>query len=192
MRAKGIAPSSLVIVGFCAILLAGCGGSKSSETASSTGDTIAQMAIEKAVESAAAKEGVDLNIDTKSGKVVVQGQDGSTTYAYGGEVKLPENAPADLPLYPGMLLLGAVSDTQDENFQYMIMAETSDSTEKVQTFFKTQFPEKGWKNAIEEEIRQMMPDMLNMLSYSKDGRVAVVVISEENGKTLITIQGGKE
>lgn len=191
MRANGTGLFSLVFVGICAILLTGCGGSKPSETA----DTLAQQAIEKAVESAAAKEGVQLDLDTKAGQVVVQGQDGSTSFTYGGDVKLPDNAPSDLPLYPGMTILGAVSDTLDEDIQYMIMAETDDAPEKVLAFFNEQFPAKGWKNALDEDIRQMMqmmPELMNMLSFAKDGRVAVVVITAEGGKTIINIQGGKE
>ena len=191
MRSNGKGLFSLVFVGVCAILLTGCGGSKTPETA----DTLAQQAIEKAVESAAAKEGVNLDIDTQAGQVVVQGQDGSTSFAYGGDVKLPDNAPSDLPLYPGMTVLGAGSDTQDEDIQYMIMAETGDSPEKVLAFFNEQFPAKGWTNALDEEVQQMMqmmPEVMNMLSFAKDGRIAVVVIAQEGGKTIINIQGGRE
>jgi hypothetical protein len=100
---------------------------------------------------------------------------GDITVAAGG--KTPENF-GDIPTYPGSSQLSKVSGNEDMNGKPGIldirMYSTSDSPEKVVSFYKDKMPGNGWTEDSWYE------GDINMGSYSK-GETSLAVISVSAG-----------
>nr|MBC7244325.1 hypothetical protein [Chloroflexota bacterium] len=84
--------------------------------------------------------------------------------------------PVDIPIIDGATELSAISG--------FISFKTTKSVEEVSAFYATQMPANGW-NKGEEAIPGMM-------SFTKDGRTAQIMIQVEEGKTMVVIMTGEE
>ena len=90
-----------------------------------------------AVNKAANDAGVSVN--TNTGTVTVN-KDGNSAQI-GESVKLPDGFPSIMPIYSGAKL-SAASKTNGSD--YAITASTTDSVEKVVSYYKTQLVSNGW------------------------------------------------
>jgi hypothetical protein len=104
-----------------------------------------------------------------------------------GGVKIPENF-GDIPVYPGCEQVMKVSAEEDMNGQPGILDHrmyiTSDSVEKVVSYYKEKMPANGW---TEESWYE---SSINMGTYNKgEQNVAVigVVPADAEGSTSFTI-----
>jgi hypothetical protein len=110
---------------------------------------------------------------------------GDITVAAGG--KTPENF-GDIPIYPGSSQLSKVTGDEEMSGQPGIldirMYSTSDSSDKVVSFYKDKMPANGWTEDSWYE------STINMGSYSK-GETSIAVISvtagDTNGGAVISI-----
>jgi len=89
------------------------------------------------IDKAAKDAGVSVN--TNTGTVSVS-KDGNTTQV-GESVKLPDGFPSAMPIYPGANLNAA---SKSNNSDYAVTATTSDSVDKVVSYYKTQLASNGW------------------------------------------------
>jgi hypothetical protein len=113
------------------------------------------------------------------GGITVQGSTG------GGET--PENF-GDIPIYPGCKQLAKITGEEDMNGQPGILDHriysTSDSVDKVVSFYKTQMPANGW---TEESWYE---STMNVGTYNKGEQsyaVIAVTPADTEGESMFTI-----
>lgn len=190
------------------VFVLGC-GSKPSET-------VAEKAVEKMVEQALSDTGQQVNVQIdkegagfsmtvtgdKAGEVSeikigqdeqtfslsMQGTDGNVTVMGGGDAKIPDTFPKDVPLYPGMKLL--VVQSMPEQQGYIIQARSDDSMDKVTAYLKKEAAAQEWKETL--AMSQAGDPPMQMLGYSKDNRVLHFVLNSEDGGTIIHLNHGTE
>jgi hypothetical protein len=150
-------------------MIAGCGKKPS--------DSVAEKAIEHAMEA----NGDDAEVSVNSGGVQIKSKDGD--FSMGEGTKLPEDWPGDIPVYTGAKLQSAAKSGDGLTVQ----AFSTDSLDKVTTFYKERLKKEGWT----EDSATTQPQMV-MLSYSKDARSLMVMLAGQDAATSITISAGKK
>ncbi len=144
-------------------ILTGCG--KSPE----------EKAIEKFVEQ---KSGGKVKYDASQGKVTVK--DGDATITSGGNVKVPDTFPKDVPVYPNAQVLNSVTAADIVHVTLI----SKDDIEKIVAAYKENMKQQGWKETTALTIGTTVT-----MAYDKDKRHATVAISQaEKGKTGIQLQ----
>ena len=105
-------------------------------------DFFAKKAAEKITESALGQiTGGKVNVDTNSGSVTVQNDQGTATFG----TKLPSNYPTDIPLYTGATVVSAITGNGTTGSQgSTVSLTTPDSADKVQAYYDAQLASKGW------------------------------------------------
>lgn len=98
------------------------------------------------------------------------GEEGST-------VSLPDNFPADVPLYPDARIEMAHSEGSSLN----LIHKTSDSVDDVSQFFKTKLAEAGWADS-----ETMDTPRGAVISVSQGNRRVTITIVGEDDKTMIS------
>jgi hypothetical protein len=131
MRSRTITVAALVV---CAIALtffaSGCG-------------FLAQKAAEKTIEGATGNK-VDINGD----KVSVQAEDG-TKVEVGGEQKLPEGFPTEVPIYAGAKIVGSTTAAGGESqTSYTVSYLAPDEMAVVARWYTSKLKSGGWKSVM--------------------------------------------
>lgn len=134
---------------------------------------------EKAIEKYAEHQGVDMDIDLKDGaqSVTMQTDQGEMTTQVGGNVKIPDGFPSDVPFYEGLTLQTAstISDT------YMLQAQSNEPLDKIVQYYVEAMPAQGWV----KEAESNQGGVLYISSFKKDGRTAgVSVMSGDDSRTV--------
>jgi hypothetical protein len=125
--------------------------------------------------------GEQVEYDSKGKNVTVKTADGSVVVS-GEGVKVPEDFPRDVPVYPGSKLASAVSAAQSGAAGHMLTLQTSDSPDKVASFYKSKFP--GWE--VKMEMSSGGGKVL--LLQSPDGKRSVTMVANPaNGMTAVTL-----
>ena len=97
---------------------------------------------------------------------------------------IPESFPSDFPLYPGSRLesarnveRGAVSWASET-----IILSSDDGVSEVVEFYERELPERGWavmaRTAVDDQVTT---------SFKKDRQVAVIGVSRDTKRTLVSI-----
>ncbi len=136
-----------------------------------------RKAMEKAVETKMAREGVNAKVDSSGEKVTIQTKDGTTVIAGGKGTTVPENFPKDIYVYEGATINGSASVPNGFN----LFMETSDSVDKVLGTIKSKMTGLGWK-----EEMAMKQAQFSMVTYKKGERTAAVQVSGDK-KTHINV-----
>jgi len=107
----------------------------------------------------------------------------------GGNVALPANFPSDVPIYPGSKIKLA---TKSEKGDYSVTLTTSDSQEKVSSYYKEQMAAKGWVLDNEEALGEI-GQMNGLGSFTKDSQKTnlAVLQNKENSTTTVFITVSK-
>lgn len=92
-----------------------------------------------------------------------------------------------LPIYPEAKPTGGVANTDSEESSSFLMLTSTDSVEKIGTFYRDQLKKDGWSVS---EV-QFHPSLVN-LGAKKEKLEASVLISAESDKTSITLSVGHE
>ncbi len=196
-----------MIVGVASSLFVGCGCRQ--KVTDKVTEKIGEKVIENAIAADAKKDGKDVKVDMnlKEGKMTIKSKDdgsevsidgdggtfttksadGTSTMATGKNAKVPGDFPKDLPVYAGEITM-ASSATQNEMFSIQIASP--DPLDKVADFYKKELAAKGWKE--ENTMTQSGDSPLHMLTYSKEDRTALVMITKDGDKTSITVQTSKQ
>lgn len=104
--------------------------------------TIGSSMVEKAIES---KTGVKTNIsDLEKGKMTfTDSKTGAKVNIGSGEV--PDTFPKEFPLYPGYKVTSSMSGAASgKNNGFWLTLSTSDASDKVTDFYKTELAKNGW------------------------------------------------
>jgi hypothetical protein len=124
-------------------------------------------------------EGATVTVDQGGGKVEIKGPgvDGSVAISAGG-VKVPEDFPEDIPVYPGATPIIHTSVKGGR----MLQLKTSDAIDKVRAFYKEKLKAEGWKEESESST-----DAIKLLNNTKDTRTLSVVITQGDDGTSLTL-----
>lgn len=89
------------------------------------------------------KTGVEANLDdlSKGNLSYTDPKTGQTLNI--GTNKIPDNFPKDFPIYPGSTVTSSLSGNTNQNGIWLTLV-TSDSLEKVSSFYETSLKESGW------------------------------------------------
>ncbi|MEN3951498.1 hypothetical protein [Iodidimonas sp. SYSU 1G8] len=134
---------------------------------------------EKAIEKYAEQQGVDMDVDLKDGgqSVTMKSDQGEITTQVGGEVKIPDGFPSDIPVYDGLTVHAAstMSDT------YMLHAQSAEPLDKIVQYYVEAMPAQGWV----KEAESNQAGVMYISSYKKDGRTAgVTVVAGDDSRTV--------
>jgi hypothetical protein len=138
------------------------------------GNRMNDKAIERALEDAS---GGRVDVDSDDGTYTVKTEEGT----WSTSDKLPEDWPADAPLYPGADVQGSVAAV-DGGYgvgRYVGLL-TSDDTAKVVAWYKSELVAKGWTVTTDISTGDG-----SMLGADKDERTLAVMVSPQDGKTAI-------
>lgn len=200
----------IVIFGMCAsaafaMALAGCG--KAAEKAS---EKVAEKTLEKAISVDGGTAKVDINSET--GAVKVSGTDaggaqfnvtsgggdsgsftmtqttegGGTVAIQSGEgTKVPADFPKDVPLYDGLAVLQAMSDTASGMFN--VTGGVAAAPDAVMAFYKEKTAAQGWT-----ETMSMNAGDMQTLMCEKDDRALSVMVSKDGEKATLSVSVSKQ
>ena len=125
--------------------------------------------------------GEQVEYDSKGKNVTVKTADGSVVVS-GEGVKLPEDFPKDVPVYPGAKIVSAVSAGRTDTSGHMATFQSSDAPEKVAAFYKSKFS--TWQ--VKMEMSSGGGKVL--LLQSADGKRSITVVANPaNGETTVTL-----
>jgi hypothetical protein len=125
--------------------------------------------------------GEQVEYDSKGKSVTVKAADGSV-YVGGEGVKLPDDFPKDVPVYPGAKIASSVSAARTDTAGHMVTFQTSDSPEKVAAFYKSKFS--TWQ--VKMEMSSGGGKVL-LLQSPDEKRSITVVANPANGVTTVTL-----
>lgn len=154
-----------VVGSVLALALAGCGGN---ERTVETGDgTIT-----------AEQDGEQVRIEGKTEEG--RGYEGR----FGEDVELPDDFPADVPIYPGARVQGTMLAEGNR----MVTLATSDAAAKVAAFYEERLGASGWEAAARMDMGGS-----RMLSFQKGERTATVQLFEEaeSGTRIMLMTGDR-
>ncbi|MHB1342677.1 MAG: hypothetical protein ACYCX5_13100 [Coriobacteriia bacterium] len=119
---------SIVLVGALGLSLIGIVGC----------DELAESAAEKAVKGAT---GID--VDSDSGEVTLEGDDGSSTTIDTENATVPDGWPDDAPYYDGTIE-SSWENTIEGKTSYSLLIETDDAGKDVIAWYEAEFEDGGW------------------------------------------------
>jgi hypothetical protein len=166
-----------VLISALTVLLASCGGSK--ETTITTSD------------------GKDITIkqtgDGESATITAKGENGEVGTLTTGAAAAGSALPAGVATYPGAKNMMTMSGNEGGKSGGMAVLETSDAPEKVIAFYKAEAARKGLTKDVSETTSNSNGEAMSTYSAkSEDGTGLMVAVGTKDGKTSITIMGGKE
>ena len=200
----------IVVFGMCAaaafgMTLAGCG--KAAEKAS---EKVAEKTLEKAISVDGGSAKVDINSET--GEVKVSGTDtagaqftatsgggysgsfsmtqtteggGTVAIQSGDGTKVPADFPKDVPLYDGLAVLQAMSDTASGMFN--VTGGVAAAPEPVMAYYKEKTAAQGWT-----ETMSMNAGDMQTLMCEKDDRALSVMVSKDGEKATLSVSVSKQ
>jgi len=160
-----------VLLSVCVIMVAGCG--------KRSGERIA----EKMAEAAMAKDGVKGKVNISGDKVTIETKDGKSTFASGGNAKVPENFPKDVPVYAGASILASASVPNGS----VLTLQTKDAAAKVMSFYKGKLTGSGWTSEMTMEQGEQL-----MSAYKKGKKTISIIAGKSDKLTSITITASDE
>ena len=134
---------------------------------------LGKSAAEKAIEAAT---GGNVDVGSNGEDVTIKTDQGT----WSSSDKLPADFPTDVPLYPDAKVQGSVASAQQQASGHYAGLETTDSIDKVVSWYKSEVPAEGWKVSVSYEV-----DGGLMIGGSKDTRDLVVTISKDGDKVAI-------
>jgi hypothetical protein len=107
---------------------------------------------------------------------------GSANQSTSGAVKVPDDFPKDIPVYPGATPIIHQSVKGGRTLEL----KTREAADKVTAFYKERLKAEGWKQASESSS-QSPKQGITLLSNTKDNRTLSVVISHDDRETNLTL-----
>lgn len=112
-------------------------------------------------------------------------KDAATEVSLNKENSLPNGFPTDFPIYPGAKITTSWK-TEEEGAQgYSLVLETSDSLEKVTSFYNSELTKTAWN--IENTIKEVNS---GAISFNKDGSKGFIGLVENESKVIISLSLG--
>jgi len=131
-------------------------------------------------------EGGKVTVTPDGQKVVVEGKDGKTTIQGGLSAPLPENFPADVPVYPNKQILSSHSGAPDKRLVAAVQMLTPDDPQQVADFYSEGMKDQGWTKGATTNTAQIR----NTTWTKGDRQVNISVIQHQGNpqfKASLTI-----
>lgn len=134
-------------------------------------------------------------VRTEDGRVVnykqdnkqVEILDGSGKLVIGGEVKLTEDFPKDIPVYPKAKIT-SVFDSKEGQIASGLTQESMDGVDKIVNWYREEGKKQGWTLLGEDRLSETMAS----ITFKKGTRIGgLSVIKGEDGKVLISFSTGE-
>lgn len=146
---------------------------------------IAQKAAEKASEKAV-EDATGAKVDLDDDKVTIESTSGA--FSFGGDQKLPDGFPKDVPVREGAKIVSSMTNTAENGDTWIVNYETADAPAAIYDWSLEQLEAEGWK--VEVKAQQ---DSGGMISATKDTRRVSVTLGESNEegmKTTVVVSVG--
>ncbi|MDD5437730.1 MAG: hypothetical protein PHC70_01130 [Patescibacteria group bacterium] len=131
-------------------------------------------------------------VDIKDGGNTVTYKDnenGGTT-SFGEDIKLPDDFPKSVPIYPGAKI-GGVTVSRQGNPSAWVVFSSADEVKKVTDWYEQQTKDKGWK-----QDSSMTIDKAEIRTYVKDNEKIGISVSpsddESKGKSSVMLTWDQE
>lgn len=112
--------------------------------------------------------------------VTIKDKNGNSSFST--EAKLPDGFPSDVPIYkPSTITVGAKTGNN-----YDVSLQTSDSSQKVISYYKTELAKDGW-SANSDGSSETTIGNVTTETMTKDNRTVTVITSTDNGTTTINL-----
>ncbi|MHB0980021.1 MAG: hypothetical protein ACYC5Q_08145 [Thermoleophilia bacterium] len=160
MRALVLVRIGAVGVALAAVAFVGAG----------CGEKIAEKAAEKVIESGA--DGAEVDIDTDSGSVKVSGEDGSSSYQVGDDVKLPDGFP-DLPLPDDAKAAGVIQTEADESSSFTATFTTAMAMADLYDRFVGGLEDRGYTVEQKMQFTGEQGEGFSVTASTADTQVAI-------------------
>jgi hypothetical protein len=118
----------------------------------------------------------------KQGDLADSDQKDKTTKIENYKDRLPDNFPADLPVYEQAEIVSASASDKSVS----VMWKTIKSIEEVKNYYDSKLKDETWEYDV------TIDDGVVMYKLNKDARSGFMVIAGENGFTTITVAIGLE
>lgn len=144
-------------------------------------DKTGEMDVEKLLEGAFKKSGINIDLDTKKGGFAIKDEKtGATQFGVGGS-SLPRDFPTDIPVFQPSTVASSMMLGPNKSVQL----ETDKPLEEVTAFYKNAMAERDW---LEDHAVQAFGNQPYTTNWVKGHRrVAIIATPPEDGKTLIII-----
>jgi hypothetical protein len=131
----------------------------------------AEKAAEKAIE---AQTGQKVDLENNGEGFMVKGKDGKATVAVGPSVKLPDDFPKSVPVYPGAKLTAAMTNDANGKQAHVVMFQTPDKATVVGDYYKANL--KGFKQTVDMNMGQTR--MLALSDKANNVEVSLMISTE--------------
>jgi len=180
-------PRSVLIIGTTALALFGWGcnpfQAAQEKIQQKMGEKVAEGILNQA-------SGGKVNVDLNNGEVKVKDKETGGEWSYGENVKIPDDFPKDIPLYPGAKALSYMASGNDKKGTTVVL-QTTDDTAKAMDWYKGQMESNTWKLGDTMTISGT-----EFRSYTKGDNKINLTISggqgQEAGKTTIMVNWAVE
>lgn len=174
---KMILPLSVVLL--ISVLLFSCGaGGKVTDKIT---ENAMQKIAEKAVESAAAGEGEDLDVDFSGDQLTMTDDEGNTVRIGGG--KLPDNWPASINIPSDMEIGYAGSSTEGSLHSWNFSGIYSGSAAELHTYFVDQL--KSWTTDLDMALDGDAGNMFSYQAQNDSYQLSAMITSDDSGTALV-------
>lgn len=133
------------------------------------------------------KTGIKTNLsDIEKGNMTFTDSKTGQTVTVGAQ-KLPEDFPKDFPVYSDAKVAGSVSGAQEGKSGYLVTFTTSDSLEKVISFYKNALAANGYTTAASFNTEQMQT--WTVKKGTMEGSVSIT--ADDSQTTILVTLGTK-
>lgn len=127
--------------------------------------------------------GGKVQVDEGGKKITYSGEGGELSFQEGGS--LPSGFPSDFPIYQGATTVSTWSANGQDSKGISVMWQTSDSVDKVATYFKTELPKAGYTLTSTFEQADS-----KAYSFEKGEVKGILGITVSDGNTTISVSIG--
>jgi hypothetical protein len=187
---KLIAISAVIIsILFTLVFAGGCLGQRIAEK-------VTEEAIEKAIEK---ESGQDVEIDLDEGEITIQGDDGEVNISsddetveiqsdegeatFGTGAELPEDFPAEIPVYNNMDITTSMSGTNDGKTSYTVTAMSADSVDDIYDWYESQLS--GWEITAQFSMDTDNGQTASITAESADYEMSLMIAEDEEGTVVV-------
>lgn len=141
------------------------------------GEKVAEGMIEKAT-------GGKVDVNAGENQVVFKDNKTGNVTAFGEDLKLPDDFPKDVPVYPGAKITSAIIDSSGEKPASLTLKST-DAPDKVISWYEKTLKDAGWA-----EQASFNANEIQSRTYDKDKSHIALTVSkntEAEGGTVVVI-----
>lgn len=136
-------------------------------------ERLQEKAAEKIVEAAT---GGEVDYESGEGTVTLKGDNGSIVATGGGNVKVPDDWPSDVPLYTkGTLKATLGAKGTDKNMHYTLTYEAAEPPAEIVAFYSAGLS--GYK-----KVSELNANDTSIVSFERDERVVAITVAPLTGK----------